>query len=110
MKITDLFDFSDFIIQNDDFINLDIDLSKQEDLLREDMFQCSSKDAKYLLDIGWYGVELEEGYFIIHVIEKFDWDNPLLSIKCSNFELLKTDFEVAYKYFIKKVSDSMLKI
>lgn len=78
-------------IDYDEF-NLDPDksLAEQSDLLLEDLLQISYLDDKYVIDVGWYPEFDVNGNFIIYVIKKLNWEDPLYKVKCNDIqELIK---------------------
>lgn len=77
------------IIKNDlsDITNLD------KDLLGEDLFQAENNG--FIIDLGWYET-IDK--FIIMLVKKFDWENPLIRIQCDSYEqcLLSINFCLNY--------------
>ncbi len=58
-------------------------------LLKEDLLQVESLDGEYLLDVGWYPEFNATGQFIIMIIKKCNWENPILIRKTSDIQSLK---------------------
>lgn len=82
-----------------DIFNEKIDnteLSNDNFDLEEDMFQV--KYGEYIIDVGWYmGVES----FIIFVIKKYDWENPVIKEYCKDW----AELEKKMQYCVDRVDD-----
>jgi hypothetical protein len=53
----------------------DLDLSAQEDELKEDLAQVEFSETGRVLDVGWYGGQ--RGKFVVAVVEAQDWEHPV---------------------------------
>lgn len=71
----------------DFYINKNIPLEEQLDILKEDLLQVSYYND-YLIDLGWYPEFDQKGNFRVSVIKDYQWDNPILQKSCRDLNLL----------------------
>lgn len=71
----------------DFYINKNIPLEEQLDILKEDLLQVSYYND-YLIDLGWYPEFDQKGNFRVSVIKDYQWDNPILQKNCRDLNLL----------------------
>lgn len=99
-KLQDHFNLSKAIkINIDDFIDLSKDdIVDDNFILREDMFQAEF-DKELCLDIGWYNSEeiKDNGFFIVKLVQDYDWDYPILNLMCRSVKELKYGIRYALK-------------
>jgi|SRR5690554_558394 len=64
-----------------------------ETFLREDLFQAKKND--YIIDVGWY-----EGInkFMIILVKKLDWKNPIVQIQCDSYKEILLGINLCIKY------------
>ena len=86
----DFFSFRDGIVRQWDLGDVDPHRSPAEQAaeLKEDLVQVSYGERS-LLDIGWYPSFEEDGEFIVSVICDEDWDSPVFSRSCQDWDNLK---------------------
>lgn len=61
--------------------------SQQLDALSEDLAQVVYK-GNYVLDVGWYPEQNEDGNFVIQIIKGKDWEHPVFKKHCRGKEML----------------------
>ncbi|CAM2897844.1 hypothetical protein HAHI6034_01800 [Hathewaya histolytica] len=71
----------------DFYVNKDIPLEEQIDLLKEDFLQVSY-DNGYPIHMGWYPELDEDGNFRVSVIKDYQWNNSILQKSCRDLSLL----------------------
>jgi hypothetical protein len=79
------------IIFNNYDISSNDKLTEENDNLTEDMLQVEFKND-IVLDVGWYS---NIGCFIVFVIQKYDWDKPLLRLEAHSYSELKNSLDKA---------------
>lgn len=89
MKLSDKVFFKNFNIIKDDFKVL----NQKEIDLYEDMFQAEFISRNLVIDIGWYGEDIESGKFIIYLIQNENWDNPILKLFSRDLDNLTLNLE-----------------
>jgi hypothetical protein len=81
------------IIYNDFRINFELPYKQQLDKLKEDLLQVNYNN--YLLDLGWYPEFDINGSFVVQLIYKYDWENPIYKMSCKD--------KYSLEYHIKKI-------
>ncbi|WP_045120403.1 hypothetical protein [Haliangium ochraceum] len=83
------FDFEDGTVRHWDLNGLDPARppSEQAHELKEDLVQVVY-EKNMILDIGWYPSFEAEGQFSVTVIPDGDWDSPMFSRTCRDWEAL----------------------
>ena len=67
-------------------ISIDKPLQDQLFSLKEDLLQISFEAKKIIIDLGWYPEFDINGEFVIKVIRKFNWENPIFEEKTQSIE------------------------
>lgn len=73
-------------------INNSEPLHAQLNQLKEDLVQVEFPNET-ILDIGWYPEFSPEGSFVLTVIRKKNWEEPLFTRKCSDISDLRLCIE-----------------
>lgn len=81
---------------NDFYVNKEISLKEQVDLLKEDLFQISYKN-NHIIDVGWYPEFSAEGNFRIVVVKDYNWDAVIIEKKCKDLNTLEQFMEECVK-------------
>jgi hypothetical protein len=102
MKLVTEFNIKNCIVVKDDFIDYNKPLNEQIDDLWEDMFQITSIDGKYVLDLGWYEDD-NSGSFICKIIYSYDWESPYYEVDIIDYKDFKIEFEKALEIFYKLI-------
>jgi hypothetical protein len=90
-------DILDGIITYNDFdINENVAFEEQKYSFKEDILQIKFGD-RFLLDVGWYPEMNPKGAFTVVAIQDYDWDEPVVKIKCRTLKTLKKAIEKAAK-------------
>ncbi|MDO6761848.1 hypothetical protein Q4566_16700 [Tamlana sp. 2_MG-2023] len=96
------FNLNHLVIVKNDLISFEKTLEEQRNLLFEDMFQVENKNKNLIFDIGWYGeTENLEGNFILHLIQDYNWDSPLMKLITKDLYVLEFYIESTMN-FMKK--------
>lgn len=72
----------------------EIEYSEEKNLfyLTEDLLQIEC--GNLILDLGWYGEILtNEGEFKIFLIQKYDWENPIITKSSKSQKTIKESLE-----------------
>lgn len=97
------FNFHPGHVTFDDF-NIDINKSLSEQIcsLKEDLFQVSFFNDKYIIDIGWTNDFDIDGRFRIEIIKDKDWNKPLFSKETVNttelYQYAKSALELIHSF------------
>lgn len=87
--------FTGGTVTHDDLSLLqDCAVSKQTDLLKEDMLQVEFAGG-FLLDVGWYPEFDASGGFRINVIKNYDWDRPVIALTAHETAELLEKLDIA---------------
>ena len=62
-------------------------LADQQRLLDEDLAQIAF-GSDVLIDVGWYPAFSMDGGFNVQVIEKLNWDRPVMTERCTTVAAL----------------------
>ena len=89
------------IVYNDFDIQENIPFEKQWYSYKEDMLQVQFGD-RFILDVGWYPEDDQNGNFTVLAIENQDWMNPVSQIKCKTLDELKKAIEKTAKVITEK--------
>jgi hypothetical protein len=71
------------IVYSDCELDENVDLEAQAHLLKEDLIQVVYP-GDILIDVGWY-----VDYFVVAVIEKNNWGEPLIWVQCPTLRSLR---------------------
>lgn len=72
--------------------------SEQLDNLSEDLVQVVY-EGDYILDVGWYPEQDQDGNFVVQIIQGGDWEHPIQKKSCREQSLL-----------IKYISESVVTV
>ena len=77
-----------------------VDVSLKDQILYEDIIQITNKNNSndLCVDIGWYGGDVETGYFRIVVIKDEDWEKPIYSKTARSVEQLEIYLKQSLAY------------
>ena len=90
------------ITYNDFFIDEHIPFQEQIYAYKEDLLQITCGD-NLLIDVGWYPSMDPKGRFVIYIIQDYDWQHPLTTLRCGTLNDLKKNIESAIT-MIRKAS------
>ena len=85
-----MIDIKDWCIVKNELIDI---IYLNESFLREDLFQAKKND--YIVDVGWY-----EGInkFMIVLIKKLNWENPIVQIQCDEYKEILLGINLCIDY------------
>lgn len=85
-----MIDIKDWCIVKNELIDI---TCLDGDFLTEDLFQAKKND--YIVDVGWY-----EGInkFIIVLIKKLNWENPIVQIQCDEYNGILLGINLCIEY------------
>ena len=84
-------DFSPGKINYDSFdVKPNTPYAEQTFELREDLFQVSYDNNKYIIDIGWFPNGNPKGKFSVSIIKDYDWNAPLYRKRTNDLSVLDT--------------------
>ncbi len=89
------------LIYNDFAIDETIPFQNQRDSFKEDLLQITYGD-RFLLDVGWYPEMNPKGHFIVYAIQDYDWQNPIVELKCHSLNQLKKTIERVVRIIKRK--------
>ena len=86
MKLSEEPAFNNWNIVKDDWITTDVPIDEQRAFFREDMFQATYElnANQIVIDLGWYGEDVDFGNFKCYVIKNANWDEPLFMLEDNN--------------------------
>ena len=82
-------------------IDINVKLSKQLDLLKEDLIQIKYTNG-YILDVGYYPEFNEKGLFSI-LVSKYEYDNKIISYSAKDISTLIEKLKLVVEFIGKGV-------
>lgn len=99
--------FLEYKVIKNDFLDLSKSIYSQKDNLYEDMLQIEINGTNnYIIDIGWYGEDFEDGIFKCFLVCDGDWDVPVSVFNSKSMFEMK-NILVYYCHYLCRIDDEI---